>query len=678
MSIPRLLVSGVFIVSLMACDATFEPEQTDAVGQARETSSWPEYGGGGGRKFYAGGGSAGTVTTENVADLEVAWIHRTGDEATVFQNTPVLVNGQLVVCTPFNRIVALDPANGVQLWAFDSQIDRSMRPANEFNCRGVAQWLSSDEQSGAQIGENQCASRIFMATNDARLIALDALAGEHCDGFGNDGEVDLGVGVGEIHWAGEYQVTSPPAVVGDVVVVGSAVSDGNRITVPSGVVRGYDVRTGQLRWAFDLAPPGFDYSNQPVSSAGYALGTPNVWSVMSVDADRGLVFLPTGNPAPDYFRSDDPDMGHFGSSVIALNAENGEVVWHFQTVLRDFWDYDVPSQPVLADLELAGETVPALIQSTKMGFVFVLHRETGEPLVEVTYKSVPQTGPLAHRLSPVQPFPPGAFRLSGDYVKGRSMLGLCDEMDEASVAGPIYTPITEQWTIGLPSNMGTTNWGGVAVDPQRGLIAARTSNVPFRTKLISRAAAFDLLQVMEDESLPREKRVQAREKLRSRFDLPQDAEIAPQQGVEILSRHTYLDSLVGAPCGDAPMGEVVMIDLKQESQLWRQPHGTLRDFVGVPLAWGVPGVGGPLLTESGLMFVAGAAEKAIRAYAVETGEELWHHRLPVPAFATPMTYTVKEGDEQRQFVVIAAGGDARVGIGGLGDYLMAFALPSVH
>ncbi|MEM9620296.1 MAG: PQQ-binding-like beta-propeller repeat protein [Pseudomonadota bacterium] len=655
----------LILLAVGGCDADFAPTAA-AVGQPRDAAGWVSYGGAGGQKYS----DHRVINKSNVAHLTPAWIYRTGDIATVAQATPIVAAGRLLFCTSFNQVIALDPLTGGALWQFDAVIDRQARPANEFNCRGVAVRLATSAEPG------MCRQRVYMATNDARLMALDLETGALCAGFGQQGVIDLSHGVGEIKWAGEYQVTSPPVVAGDVVIVGSAVSDGNRVAAPSGVVRGYDARSGELVWAFDLAPPGFDYARRPVSSAGYALGTPNVWSVMSVDAQRDLVFLPTGNPSPDYDRGANADLNHYGSSVVALRASSGEVVWHFPTVINDLWDFDVPAQPVLADLTLAGVLTPVVIQATKMGFVFVLHRETGEPVLEVTYRDVPVTGPLADQLSPVQPFPPAAFQVSRSYQRGSLPLGLCNGVDDASVLGPVYTPITERWTVGLPSNMGAINWGGVAVDAERGLLAVNTNSVPFRTRLIKRADAQDLLAVIDAQDTSDEAREQARERFKARFDLPDSVEVAPQHGsTHLMARHMHMDPWLGAPCSGAPLAEMLVIDINEQRQVWRKPHGNLRDYLGLPLNWGAPGMGGPMLTAGGLVFVAAAAEKAVRAYDVDSGEELWYHRLPHPGNATPTTYTVQTEAGPRQFVVLLAGGDARSGMGGVGDYLVSFALP---
>lgn len=653
------------LVSLLGCGGHERFEQSHAdQATPRKTSTWSHIGGPEGRKFA----DLSQIDKDNVDQLEVAWVYRTGEENTVFQNTPVLVDGRLLLCTPHNKLIALDPLTGGELWTYDAAIDRSMRPANEFNCRGVTPW---------QGNAAYCPNRVFMATNDARLLAINTDTGEPCTNFGNAGEIDLAQGVGRLDWSGEYQITSPPVTTGELVVVGSAISDGNRLTAPSGVVRAYDVLTGELRWAFDLAPPDFDYASGQVSSAGYALGTPNVWAPISIDHERDLVFLPTGNPAPDYYRSGTVDMAHFGAAIVALRASTGELVWHFNTVIRDFWDFDVPSQPVLANLNMGGESVPALIQATKMGHIFVLNRETGKPLIDVEYREVPRYGPLKDQLSAVQPFPPEAFQVSRSYEKGSSLLGLCDATDADSVIGPVFTPITETWTVGLPSNMGATNWGGVAVDERRGLIVVNTNNVPFRTKIISRAKAQDLINIVSDDQSTASEKQAARDEFARRFKIPEGAEVALQNGVDyMMSRHVYLDPTIGIPCAGLPLSEIMVLDVNQQRVVWRRAHGTTRDITGIPFAWGSPGMGGSLITQTGLVFIGAASERAFRAYDIDSGEELWQHVLPAPANANPMSYEVNSAGSRQQFVVIAAGGDARAGIGGQGDHLVAFSLGS--
>ncbi len=653
----------VFSLALLAgCNPSFDATVA-ASAMPRMASAWPEYGGGGGRRFA----DLSDVDANNVGKLEIAWIYRHSDvsagnsagitSGSSFQATPIIVDGRLVFCTPFNRVIALDPLTGGELWNFDPEIDLTGRYSNQLVCRGVAQW----HDRSVELAHEPCATTIFTATNDGYLLALHAASGAHCLGFGSNGRIDLNKGAGDQEWLGEYQVTSAPTVIADLVVVGAAISDNTRIDAPSGVVRAFDVRTGAQVWAWDLAPPDFDYAAPAalVSNEGFALGTPNVWGTMTADEERDLLFLPTGNPAPDYYRSGTPDMDYYGSAVIALRGSSGEVVWRFNTVRNDFWDFDVGAQPTLMDLEIDDVRLAALIQGTKMGFVFVLNRETGEPIVAIENLEVPRSGPLTEQLSTTQPYPPEAFRLAANAARGDAWgltfwdQGWCEDAMADMNVGPIYTPVTEQWTLVIPSNAGGINWGGVAVDPGRGLIVARSSNIPFKVKL-----------------MPADQFSQ-----RSGHEL--GIEFAEQRGTPFaMARSTFLSPL-GLPCTAPPWGTLTAIDITAERQRWRIPHGSVRDLSPVPISWelGVPGLGGPLVTASGLVFIGAAMENVLRAYDLESGKELWKGELPAGPQATPMSYSVQlEDGSSRQFIVISAGGHARMG-STLGDHLVAFALP---
>ncbi len=325
--------------------------------------NWTAYGGTPKAQRYS---SLTQITPENVGQLELAWEYHTGDVSdgqgaipvtTAFQATPILINNTLYVPSPFNKIIALDPETGVERWKYDPEIDLTGNYANQLICRGLSFWETTDCQ------EKNCAQRIFMATNDARLISVDPKTGKPDLKFGIEGEVELASGAGKQLYKGEYQVTSPPAIARNIVIVGSAVADNTRIDAPSGVVRGFDVKSGELRWAWDLSPPNDSLVERKFSDEGYMLGTPNVWAPMSVDEERDLVFVPTGNPAPDYYGGLRNNLDFYGSSVVALRGSTGEVVWNYQTVRHDLWDFDVPAQPTLVDIDKNGETIPAVIQS---------------------------------------------------------------------------------------------------------------------------------------------------------------------------------------------------------------------------------------------------------------------------------------------------------------------------
>jgi quinoprotein glucose dehydrogenase len=618
-------------------------------------AGWPEYGGDAGGRRYT---PLADVTPENVGRLRVAWTHRTGDGPTsrgehastlASEVTPILVEGKLVLCTPYNRVIALDAETGKKRWDFDPRLDLSGRYANQLVCRGVAAWLDPGRGPAAA-----CRWRIFTATNDARLFALDAETGSPCRDFGAAGAVDLNPGAGPQHWRGEYQVTSPPAVGRDVVVVGSAVSDNARVDAPSGVVRGFDARSGALRWAFDLAPPGFERTPANTSADGYALGTPNAWAPISVDRERDLLFLPTGNPSPDYFRGADR-RDHYGSSVVALRASTGDVVWSFQTVHHDLWDYDVAAQPTLFALRRDGRDLPAVVVATKMGILFVLDRESGEPLFPVEERPVPQGPAPGERLAPTQPFPLRPPPLVRHRLRPDEAFGLtpwdraaCRKRVGSLRNEGIYTPPGRGGTLVVPGNAGGINWGGVAVDEARQRLVANVQDLPWAVWLVPR-----------DEPAP---------------EIDRYGELAPMEGTPYRLHRELVVSPLGVPCTPPPWGELVAVDLGSGEVAWRTPFGTLRDLLPVPLppiTVGTPNLGGPLLTASGLVFIGAAFDRYLRAFDAASGEELWRARLPAGPQATPMSYRARDGG--RQYVVIAATGYGRTGVPP-GDAIVAFAL----
>ncbi len=650
----RLALVAGLLCALSGCGA-----EADGNGQNPsdvQPVEWLDYGGDRGGLRYS---PLADVTRENVARLRVAWIHRSGDisdgrgtirSGSAYELTPILVDGTLFACTPTNRVLALDPETGDERWSFDPRIDLSRRYPNQLVCRGVATWL--DGRPEAESG--RCRRRIFTATNDARLIALDAATGLPCAEFGEAGEVALARGVGELDWPGEYQNTSPPAVLGDLVVVGSAIGDNRRTDAPSGAVRAYDARSGELRWAWDPVPAGTGGERR--SSAGYVLGTANAWAPLSVDEERGLVFVPTGNTAPDYYGAHRGALDTYASSVVALRADAGEVAWHFQTVHHDLWDFDVPAQPTLFPLRRGGQSVPALIQATKMGHLFVLHRETGEPLFAVEERPVPQGGAPGETLSPTQPFPVRPPRiahaeLSTDRLWGLGFWdrGACRRRFESLAWEGMFTPPSEQGSLMFPGNGGGSNWGGVAVDPERQLAIANVTNLAWIVTLLPGA---------DYES--------ARE-------ASPGVEISPQRGTPFAMRREVFLSPLGLPCTPPPWGTLAAVDLSTGELRWQVPLGGVRDLAPLPIPWepGVPNLGGPLVTAGGLVFVGAAMDDYLRAFDVDTGQELWRARLPAGGQATPMTYRARPGG--RQYVVIAAGGHSRAGTR-LGDALIAYAL----
>ena len=386
------------VVLVLGCSGSSEIDYSGPV------AGWPEYGAAKGGGHYS---PLSQIHKGNVAELEIAWTYHTGDYAdgssslapSSFENTPIVIEDTLYLCTPFNRVIALDAETGYERWTFDPKVDTSNLYLQV--CRGVTAW--DDPQR--EMGES-CARRIFMGTLDARLIALDALTGRPCEDFGTRGEVDLGQGIGRVD-PGEYGVSSPPVVVRDLVVTGSMVLDNRRVDAPAGVVRAYDVRSGELRWSWNPMPPGQVPTELDLATGErvHRKGTANVWSIMSVDAERGLIFAPTGNTSPDYYGGDRHGFDYYSSSVVALHVSSGQVIWRFKTVNHDVWDYDVPAQPTLFEFTRGREKIPALVQGTKMGHLFFLNRESGVPIFDVVERPVPLGDVPGEVLAPTQPFP---------------------------------------------------------------------------------------------------------------------------------------------------------------------------------------------------------------------------------------------------------------------------------
>jgi quinoprotein glucose dehydrogenase len=493
---------------------------------------------------------------------------------------------------------------------------------------------------------------------------VDAARGTPCPDFGQAGQVDLsrGVDVGEYHVdTREYGVTSPPVVIGDLVVVGSAIGDNRAVTLERGIVRAFDARTGAMRWVWDPIPrdPADPAFSTWADGSALRTGAANVWAQLSVDTDRDLVFVPTSSPSPDYYGGERPGSNSYADSVVALRGSTGELVWHFQIVHHNIFDYDLPAQPSLITIRKDGRDIPAVVQPTKMGFLYFLHRETGEPIFPVEERPVPQSDVPGEQSWPTQPIPTippplAPTTLSADDAWGLTPWdhGQCRNLIERYRNDGIFTPSSLQGTIQYPGLSGGTNWGSTAFEPDRGWVILNMSHLPSLSGLIPR------------------------QKLESRqFDVPDDASISQMRGTPYgLYRVPALLSPLGLPCTKPPWGTLVAVDTATGDVKWEVPLGTVRDLAPVPLPinWGTPSLGGPIITEAGLIFVAAAMDNYLRAFDVETGEELWKGRLPAGGQATPITY--RSTEQGRQFVIIAAGGHGRLGTD-IGDSVVAFALP---
>jgi quinoprotein glucose dehydrogenase len=586
------------------------------------------------------------ITPANVGNLVRAWEFRTGDldsrapevmKRTKFQATPLLVEDSLIFCSPFNEVIALDPGSGVQKWRYDPKIATSQRPANRYNCRGVTYWVDDKAEATAA-----CRARIFMGTNDVRVIALDARSGIPCADFGSNGEIKPDIGM-KLEWPGEFQITSAPVVSRGVVVVGSSIADNRRVDAPLGTVRAFDARTGHPRWSFD-----------PLIHDGIEAGHTNVWAPMSADEERGLVFLPTSSPSTDFWGGKRPGNNAHANSVVALRAETGELVWSFQTVHHDVWDYDLPAQPTLARIDTGEGMRDVVIQPTKQGFVFVLDRDTGKPIWSVEERAVPQGGAEGERLSPTQPFPTHVPALMSQRISVDDAFSLLPRFGrsscEAQFAGArnegLYTPPSTQGTLLYPMTGGGVNWGGAAFDPVNQILYANTSHAAHLVKLIPRAQA-------------------------AGFNPPPGHDFGQQKGAPFAMTRAVAMSPLGLLCNKPPWGEMVAVDLKAGKILWHSSVGTSEDQapLGIAFNWGTPLVNGVAITAGGLVFT-GAMDAYLRAFDAKSGQELWQGRLPVPGVANPMTYLWKG----EQYVAIGAGGHSESGTT-IGDSVVAFRLP---
>lgn len=649
LAITLLLIGGASAVFLLS------RESFGGVPDSDSTSAWPAYGMDAGGTRYA---DLNQITPDNVRFLEKAWTYRTSEDYTgtehagraAFEATPILVDGTLFFSTQTSRVIALDPETGKEIWVFDPRIDIDSGLFAEFTSRGVSAWR--DEQTRKL--------RIFIGTIDARLIAIHAETGTLVTEFGEHGQINLTEGVGRVD-QGMYSVTSPPAVIDDIVVVGSAIGDNRRVESERGVVRGFHAKTGELIWSWDPIPRTLESAawSQWKPEQAAKTGGANAWAPLSADPERGLVFVPTGSPSPDYYGGERIGNNLYANSVVALRAGTGEVVWHFQTVHHDLWDYDVSAQPVLVTVTKDGEEIPAVAQATKMGHLFFLNRETGEPVFPVEERPVPQSDVPGEETWPTQPFPvvtPPLVpqRLSEDNVWGLTFIDRRSAKKRISryKSEGIFTPPSLQGTIQYPGIAGGTNWGSLAFDPVRELVVLNTSRAPFVVTL-----------------RPREE--YEREQSTGGY-----VERAPQEGTPYGLHREPLFSGLGIPLVQPPWGTLVAVSTRTGKVVWESTLGTIRDLtiIPIPKKWGTPSMGGPIVTASGVTFIAAAMDNYLRAFDTKTGEELWKGRLPAGGQATPMTYRLtKEG---KQYVVICAGGHGKMGTK-LGDYVIAFALPDV-
>ncbi|WP_103335488.1 membrane-bound PQQ-dependent dehydrogenase, glucose/quinate/shikimate family [Pseudotabrizicola formosa] len=627
-------------------------------------ADWPAYGGSHHATRYS---PLDQITPQNVSGLRRVWEFRTGDmpqndERYSNQNTPLKIEDQVLICSAMNKIIAVDARTGAENWRYDPQVPTEAIPYNA-TCRGLAYYASPTLDPDAP-----CAQRVLMNTLDARLIAVDIRTGALCEGFGSGGSVDMKEGIGH-SVPGWYAPTSPPTVVRNIAVVHSQVRDGQRRDAPSGVVRGYDAETGEMAWAWDMGRPG--ETGLPPEGETYTRGTPNVWTIASGDNDLGLVYLPLGNSSVDYWGATRTEAENtYSTALVALDVETGQVAWHYQTVHYDVWDYDLGSQGTLINVPTEDGPVPGLILPTKLGMFFIFNRETGELLVEVEERPVPQGGVESERLSPTQPFVVDFPSTLKPDIQEHHMWGMtpldqlwCRIQFRRAHYDGIYTPpsVDRDW-IQYPGYNGGSDWGGVAIDPERGIMVANYNDTPNFNRLIPRDEAERLGVVPIDEP--------------GAEDTPKDYNPQADTPYAIKVNAGWRVPLTGLLCKEPPYGGIMAVDLATRQVLWDKPFGTARKNgpFGIPsmmpLDIGTPNNGGAVVTAGGLIFIAAATDDLIRAMDIATGEVLWEDSLPAGGQAGPAMYEI----DGMQYLIINAGGHNFMETP-IGDHFIAYALP---
>lgn len=646
MVVARRSAALLFSAALTACATDAGAPGGGASGWTADDDEWAFYGGDAGGSRYS---ALDAVDRSNVATLEVAWTWDTGDlpipgpmrpipgqhvQAGSFEATPVVVGDTMYLTTPYNRVVALDAATGTEYWSYDPRTVEWGRPPNGTGLvhRGVALWTGPEGR------------RIFLNTR-WRLISLDAATGRPVESFGHRGEIDL---TENLLWPTNrlhYTQTSPPVVYGDLVIVGNGVWDGFVYPQdPPGNIQAFDVHTGALVWNFNPIPQEGEFGNETWEDGSFRVkGHTNAWAPMTVDEERGLLYVGMGTPSGDYYGGDRKGDNLFAESLLCLDARTGERLWHFQHVRHGLWDFDLPGAPVLYEATVDGREIDAVAVAAKTGFVYAFDRVSGEPIWPIEDRPVPASDVPGERAAETQPFPtrPPPFSRQGFFED--DLVSLTPELNRRARElvrglrfGPLYTPPSLEGTLALPGIIGGGNWGGAAVDPATGFLYVKATEGPAVFKI----APADTTRVVAEWDLDRNAR--------------------------------GLTDIEGIPIIDPPYGTVTAIDMNRGEIVWQEPVGDdarvrnhpLLAGVDLPERLGVAGAPGPIVTAGGVVFVAGGAD-VLTAFDAATGERLWEGELPGRGYANPMTYATADG---RQFVVIATGGGAQ------GGTLVAFAL----
>lgn len=591
------------------------------------------------------------ITAENVSQLKKVWEFHTGDvsdgkgdtPATVWSATPIFANETLYIGTPFDRLIALDPGTGKEKWHYDTKSSRKALTQPVLKNRGVSYWQAKNPVAG-----QACQKILYMGNVDGKLFAIDADSGKPCTDFAENGVLDINQW-NTVNAKYPLSILQPPTVVGNHLLVGWAGKDWAYAEAPPGSVFAINAQTGKLEWTFEAIP----------EAVRKRTGTANVWTHMSADEANGLVYLPVSSPSPNYWGGNRVDPIPLGTSTTALDINTGKVVWSRQWVHHDVWDYDINSAPTLMDITVDGKKIPALIQATKQGFLFVVNRLTGEDVWPIEERPVPQgDGSVQGEvLSPTQPFPTKPAPLLDQSKKPEiwklaDMVGAgqCSRLWDNLTYEGMYTPPTTkgEGTLTYPDSAGGVQWGGVAFDPEKQIAIVNTSHIVQYVKLYNRK---DYDNADKDSG--------------------NESGFAPQEGASYGLRLMVANNWLGMPCWQPPFGEIVALDMHTGDVKWRRPVGASQQYgFFMPESWGSPTIGGPAVTAGGVVFIGASMDAKVRAYSVDTGEELWADQVEAPAVANPSVYEYKG----RQYVAFVAGGNTILK-DQVGDQVVVYALP---
>jgi glucose dehydrogenase len=615
-------------------------------------TDWPTYGHDPGGMRYS---PLKQITPANVAKLTPVWMYDTGEVASSYQVTPLVVGNVMYLSTPNQRLVALNADTGKEIWAYDPA---TSRPGTH---RGVSYWP----------GDSKNGPRIVFSTGDSRLLELDAETGKPVATFGRNGEVDLKVGVADKYPGAMYYLSSPPAIYHDLIIFGPRLEEGApNGKGPSGEIRAFNALTGALVWSFHTLPrpgePGYDTWGPDAWKDGAG---PSAWAGITVDAARGLVFVPTGNPTGGGSVADRAGNELYSSSLLALDANTGKLKWYFQSVHHDLWDFDDPAPPALIEVKQGHRTIPAVAQMTKQGMLFILDRMTGQPIFGVEERPVP-IGTEGDGTSPTQPFPIKPPPLSRDSMGLDEVSKMSPEAEAyctAAMGGHALVPYSRTGP-SFPSSIGGGNWGGVAFDPSLGLIFANTSELgraPGGGRGFGRGSERGAMRGAGPAQATGEA----------------GASVTPTTASNRPNSNRFVDPDY-YPCNQPPWGLLTAVNANTGDIVWRVPLGSYKELEAKGIKnTGTPNLGGAIATAGGLLFIGATNDQRFRAFDSKTGKELWTEDINGNAMSVPITYQSSGG---RQFVVVATGGDGL--LGGVGPrhtpptqykgMIVAFALPA--